>query len=158
MPSPSRLLWRSIAAALGFLAAVAASLAVIVAATLVPLLAHADLAALPAEIDGVLAIDASAPMRAAAQVVWPGWLALAVLIEIAGLRSLALHFVGFVAVALLGLLGTMDHVPPSMLQVAAAAALVGGFTHWLIAGRAAGLASPAPDLVRGKGDPQDPHA
>lgn len=160
MPPLDRLLWRLFVAALGFLAAVAASVAMLVlAAFLLPML-------------GVAAGDADAAVAASflvrvqrgalllpilAEVVWPGWLAAFLLAEIAAIRHLAYHLFVPAVIAAVGVVATTEMPPGGFVRLAVAAGLVGGFAHWLVAGRDAGLA------LRGtrdpsKGDPQPPHA
>jgi hypothetical protein len=157
----SRLPWRLVVASLGFLAAVLASLAVILAAVgLVPALDLARFEPTAPAVAGFLdrALRGAALVPAMASAVWPAWFVAAVVVEIAGLRSLALHVFGFAALALLALVAAMPAAPPALLQLATAAGFVAGFAHWLVAGRSAGVADRAPDAVAGKGDPQPPHA
>ena len=160
MPPLDRLLWRLLVAALGFIAAVAASLAVfLLAAVLMPAL---DVAA--GDPDAAAAATFLVRMQRAAhllpimaQVVWPAWLAAALLAEIAAIRGLAFHLLAPAAIAALGVVAATEATPGSLVRLAVAAGLVAGFAHWLVAGRNAGFAlrqtqSPA------EGDPRPPHA
>jgi hypothetical protein len=91
------------------------------------------------------------------EIAWPGWLLAACLAEIAAARSLLVHLVGAAAVAVAAFLATTPAPDAASVQLVLAAGLVAGFTHWLVAGRSAGLTPPAPRRRDG-GDPQPPHA
>lgn len=140
-----RLLWRLLVASCGFLVAVVASVAAIVAST----------GFLPG-VEG-LAGDVDLPLLAGllgrslrgfamtvvfVHVVWPGWLLFACLAEIAALRRLFVHLAGFAAIAAGAVGATAVPPSPAALSLAAAAGFVGGFAHWLVAGRDAGIALP----------------
>lgn len=135
------LLWRLIVVSVGFLAAVAVSIAVAVAGLgwlpIEPTSGEIAAGNLLVVFFGVPRLAVLAP--ALAHFVWPGWLVAALLAELAGSRSLLLHLFG---AALLAIAGTVVLDPTGNLllpRLAAAAGFAGGFAHWLIAGRSAGL-------------------
>lgn len=159
MPPLDRLLWRLLVAALGFLAAVIASLVVVaVSAVVAPFLHAAVVDAPPISLGALLrawyGLELSTVL---VQAIWPGWLIVALLGEIVALRSLLALLAAFAAVAIVSVFGVLPAVPPLELRYALAAALVAGFVHWLVAGRSAGFAL-RPTQDDGKGDPRSPHA
>ncbi len=166
MSSLNHIFWRLIAATFGWLAAVLASIAVVAIAAATAVLPAAQ--AFVETPDGPILVEvgvlATRVLRALAlsptlvEIVWPGWLLAALLAEIAGSRSFFLHLLGAAAVAVGGILATSPVPDAASIQLILAAGLVAGFAHWLVAGRSAGLASPAPRPSGEKGDPQDPHA
>jgi hypothetical protein len=140
------LLWRLIVVSIGFLAAVAVSIAV----------AIAGLGWLPIEPTGgevavgdLIVVFFGVPrlaivVPAFVHFVWPSWFVAALLSELTGTRSLLLHLFG---AALLALAGTVAFGPAGSLmlpRLAAAAGFSAGFAHWLIAGRGAGPRRPRP--------------
>lgn len=165
MPPLDRLLWRLFAAALGWLAAVIASLAVLAIAatgTVVPA-TRAFVEAPDAALQTGFGVLVTGMLRALAlgptlvEAVWPAWLVAALLAEIVGSRSLLVHVLGAAAIAAGVLL--FDTPPPdaAAVRVILAAGLVAGFAHWLVAGRNAGFALRGTQAGSG-GDPQPPHA
>ena len=160
MPPLDRLLWRLFVAALGFIAAVAASVATLVLAAL--MLPALDVAV--GDPDAAVAASFLVRMQRGAhllpilaQVVWPGWLVAFLLAEIAAIRGLAFHLLAPAVIAAVGVVATTETPPGGFVRLAVAAGLVGGFAHWLVAGRSAGhglreTQSPA------EGDPRPPHA
>ena len=159
MPPLDRLLWRLFVAALGFIAAVGASVAMLVlAAFLLPMLGVAA-----GDADAAVASLLVRMQRGAhllpilAQVVWPGWLAAFLFAEVAAIRRLAFHLFAPAVIATVGVVAVTETTPAHLVRLTVAAGLVGGFAHWLVAGRNAGFAlretqSPA------RGDPRPPHA
>ena len=160
MPPLSHVLWRLVVAALGFIAAVAASLAVVVAISeLIPAigsLANGTLG--PAVTHYVDRADLAGTLwDLLTRFVNPAWLVLILVIEAAALRSLLVHLAAFAGVGVLAVLTAWPVAPGEVLRATAAAGFVAGFAHWLVAGRGAGFAlrrtqSPPP------GDPRPPHA
>lgn len=173
------LLWRVVVASLGFLAAVAGSILTVVTAVVAMSWRIPDTPMLDLEARG--AIGVGLVFLALAKAVWPGWLAFALLAEVAGLRSLLVHLLGFAAIALFGAVALLptdlsvcvatadwdcgrtavhtaiETLPGSIFRLLAAAGLVGGFGHWLVAGGSAGL-RPSTGVAPGKGDARPPHA
>mgnify|MGYP001767538411 CR=1 FL=1 len=160
MPPLDRLLWRLLVASLGFIAAVAASIAVIAAtAFLLPAL---DLAAgdpQAAAAAGVLVgMQRGAHLLPIlAQVVWTGWLLAFLLAEIAAIRRLAFHLFVPAVIAAIGVVASIEVPPGALVRLAVAAGLVAGFAHWLVAGRNAGFALRRTQSAA-EGDPRPPHA
>lgn len=163
--SVGHILWRLIAVALGWLAAVAASAAVVAltaAASVLPA-TQAFVESPDGPILAALSALATRLLRALAlgptliEIVWPGWLVAALLAEIAGSRSFLLHFAGAAVIAVAGLLATMPPPDAASVRLILAAALVAGPTHWLVAGRGAGFALRPTRDAEG-GDPRPPHA
>lgn len=166
MYSFSHSLWRLLAAACGWLVAVFASIvfvAVAGAMAVVPA-AQAFVDSPDAPITAGFGVLVTRMLGALAlgstliDIVWPGWLLAACLAEIAGARSLLVHLGGAAAIALAGLLASTPRPDATSVQLILAAGLVAGFVHWLVAGRSAGLALPAPGPRGGEGDPRPPHA
>ena len=165
MPPLDRLLWRLFVAALGWLAAVIASLAVLTIAATVSVVpatqafVEAPDGALQAGfgvlVTGMLHAVALGPTLV--EVVWPTWFVAALLAEIVGSRSLLVHVLGAAAIAAGGLL--VDTPPPdaAAVRVILAAGFVAGFAHWLVAGRSAGVGRRT-DAGNAEGDTRPPHA
>lgn len=163
MPPLDRLVWRLVAAALGFVAAVTASLAVLLAAAV--LLPALDFGG--GDPDTVAAAGFVLHLQRAAyllptlaQVVWPAWLVAILLTEVASIRSLAVHLFVPPLLAAFALLAAAEAPPTALLRLAIAAGLVAGFAHWLVAGRSAGVRRPeaARDARNAEGDTRPPHA
>ena len=148
MPPLSRLLWRLFAAALGWLAAVIASLAVLTIAatgTMVPA-TRAFVEAPDAALETGFGVLVTGTLHAVAlgptlvEVVWPTWFVAALLAEFVGSRSLLVHVLGAAAIAAAGLLADTQPPDAASVRLILAAGFVGGFAHWLVAGRSAGFA------------------
>mgnify|MGYP001765889132 CR=1 FL=1 len=160
MPPLDRLVWRLVAAALGFVAMVVASLAVLLAAAvLLPALdfggGNPDTVA---ATGFVLHLQRAAYLLPTlAQVVWPAWLVAILLSEIAAIRSLAVHLVVPPFLAAFALIAAAESPPAALVRLAIAAGLVAGFAHWLVAGRSAGV-RPLTDARNAEGDTRPPHA
>lgn len=159
--SLQRVLWRLIAASVGYLAAIAASIVVLImglgiVGTGEHLVDAPDAVGFAALVTQVMRGVAIAPVMAT--VVWPGWLIGGLLTEVTGSRRLAVHLIGAALISVGGVVGTMPLVGIAHVQSTAAAGLVAGFVHWLIAGRSAGLNDPRGAQVSGAGDAQPPHA
>lgn len=146
MISLSRLLWRLLAAGIGLSLAIVASLVVGVLG-----LGAIDAGARAAvgDMTGIAAFVAHA-MRGSLilplfpAIVWPAWAAAIVLGEVTATRSLLVHLVVATGIAVVGVMGGAPLLVVGEIRVVAAIGLVAGFTHWLVAGRGAGLASPRP--------------
>lgn len=148
MPPLSRLLWRLFAAALGWLAAVIASLAVLAIAatgTAVPA-TRAFVEAPDAALQTGFGVMVTGMLHALAlgstlvEVVWPAWFVAALLAEIVGSRSLLVHVLGAAIIAAGGLFVETPPPDAAAVRLILAAGFVGGFAHWLVAGRSAGFA------------------
>ncbi|MDK9695150.1 MAG: hypothetical protein OEL76_02020 [Siculibacillus sp.] len=156
---PSAALWRFVVASLGFIAAMVTSLAVVfLAISLKPTLNLAAGDVKPA-VDGALAGlgEASLLFPILIRGVWPLWLVLIMAGEFLRLRALAAPLFGFPALAAAAVLTTIETPPGDLLRVLAAAGLVAGFVHWLIAGRGAGI-SMRSGQDSSEGGPRPPHA
>lgn len=159
--SLQRVFWRLIVASIGYLAAIAASIVVMIAGlgivgTGEHLATAPDAVGFAALVAQVMRGAALAPVMAT--VVWPGWLVGILVGETVGSRGLASYLIGAAAISVGGVVGTMPLVGLAHVQSTAAAGLVAGFVHWLIAGRSAGFADPRSVRVSGAGDVQPPHA
>lgn len=163
MFSLSRVLWRLVVVAFGWLAAVIASIVIVATAVaVIPTLdavhaitdAPADPRILP--LGGYLrhVMNGGAVVPALILTIWPAWSIAALLAEVAAARSLLVHVFGAALIAVAGLLATLPLAGGAAIQLVAAAGLTAGFAHWLVAGRSAGFRSP----FDGKGDPRQPHA
>ncbi len=160
MPPLSHVLWRLLVASLGFIAAVAASLVVVVAISeLIPALGSVADGAFGRSLARYVdrADLAGALLDLFTRFVYPTWLVLILAIEAAARRSLLVQLATFAGVALLAVTAARSQVPGEIFRATAAAGFVAGFAHWLIAGRNAGFA-----LRRTQnpptGDPRPPHA
>ena len=175
MVSLPRLLWRLFVACLGFLAAVVGSAAVVVASLLVPIFVDPDVAS-HMTVHGGDVLGLTLLLDTASRTIWPMWLVAGLVIEVAGVRSLLLPLFGFPALAVVCLYafaaatlgdctgrtaadcnGVFTDVPATALRVLVAAGLVGGFLHWLVAGRGAGITM-RPERTSAGGDLRPPHA
>lgn len=146
MISLSRLLWRLLVAGLGFSAAAMASLVIGVLG--LGTVASAERVN-DGDLDGIVTLvlgllHGSALLPLFAVMVWPAWVAAIVLGEVTATRSLFVHLVVATGIAVVGVMGGAPVVGLLQIKVTVAIGLVAGFTHWLVAGRGAGLASPRP--------------
>lgn len=152
------LMWRMVAVTLAFLAAVAASIAMVIAGIgIVGAVEH--VAAMPDAVGLVGVVGRTlrgaviAPVLAT--VVWPGWLIAALLGEVTATRSLVVHLIVAAGIAVAAVVGTLPPAGSIHVQATAAAGLVAGFVYWLVAGRSAGVTRrPAAPIA---GDPRSPH-
>jgi hypothetical protein len=176
----SRLLWRLLVASLGWLVAIAASIATVVGASVGRSMQVSGAALL--DVDPHAVVTLAFAFLAATKAVWLGWLAFALYSEFAGLRSLLVHLLGFAVIALLGAVAlapveiatcvaapgldcgramvetVMTRVPGSIFRVLAAAGVVAGFGYWVVAGGSAGFRAPAARPAPERGDARPPHA
>lgn len=152
-------LWRMIVVSIGFIAAVAASIVVVVAG--LGVFASAQQVVTTPDATGLLPLVVQT-MRGAtiapvlATVVWPGWLIAGVLGEVVAARSLAVHLIGATVIAVAGVIGALPVAGPAHVQATAAAGLVAGFVYWLVAGHSAGVIRRTAGSV--EGGPRSPHA
>lgn len=161
MVSLQRVLWRAIMVSIGFVAAVAASVAVVVAslgfvATAERFVTAPDAVGLGTLVARAMGGAAIAPVFAT--VVWPGWLLAAVLAEATGARHPAIHLMVPAAIAVVAVVGVVPVAGVMQIQTTAAAGLVAGFVYWLFAGRAAGVRAQTTSATAVEGDPRPPHA
>ncbi len=161
MVSLQRILWRTIMVSIGFVAAVAVSVAVVIASLGVPaaggsFVTAPDAVGLAALVTRAMGGVAIAPVFAT--VVWPGWLLAAVLAEATGARSLAIHLIGAAVIAVVAVIGSLPLLGLTQIQITAAAGLAAGFAHWLIAGRSAGVVVRSTSATTVEGGPRPPHA
>lgn len=153
--SLSRLLWRLVVAGLGFSAAIVASLLVGAAATGTVAAGHrfvdGEEAGAAAFVLAVTRGGVVLPLLAA--IVWPAWLGAVVLGEVTATRSLLVHLIVATAIAVVGVMGGAPVVGLAEIRSTVAVGLAAGFTHWLVAGRSAGLLASS----RLGGAPRPPH-
>jgi hypothetical protein len=146
MFSLSRLLWRLVAAGIGLSLAIVASL--IVGVLGLGAIDAGERAAV-GDMTGIVAFVLHA-MRGSLilplfpAIVWPAWAAAIVLGEVTATRSLFAHLVVATGIAVVGVMGGAPLLAVGEIRVIAAIGLVAGFTHWLVAGRGAGVADPRP--------------
>ncbi len=161
MMSLSRLMWRLIAVGVGFVAAVLASIVVVIAG--LGVFAAGEHVATAPDAVGLLGLVTSV-MRGAviapvlATVVWPAWFLAGIVAEILGVRKLWVHLLAAMVIAVVGVVGSLPLVGLAHVQSTAAAGLVAGFVHWLIAGRSAGFMTRAVPAAMVEGDARPPHA
>lgn len=160
MPPLYRLLWRLFVASLGFLAAVTAAFAVTVAVSgIFPLIGSIATATFGPALAGVFdrADLAGAVSMLSTRYVFPAWLVLVLVFEVVAMRSLLLHLVAFATIAVLAVVAAWPQAPGEVFRVVAAGGFAGGFLHWLVAGRGAGVTMRA-EQSSTEGDPRPPHA